>query len=379
MHRDLPFALLLRRSTQAEQEPQITYRGHSSAVTCVVFSPSRDVVYSGSLDATIRAWKVPSASSHSLYSPHDESLSLGPLVGHTDGVWDLAVVGAEGERVLVSASADGSIKVWDAEQDSTPLLLSWGYDGLEKDDAEDAEESDEPKVVPTSVCAIGTDPSLVAVAYTNSIVKLFRVRSGKEVLKFESDESHGASSLCRRSPRRLSPRLSLLTLCRARVRRHTGDPDQQDRLAPDAADAILGARGQGHPADGHFERCAPVILAAHGASLPRTLTDIPHPLPATFPGESTLALPAHGDGVCALAVSPSLPDTLVSVGHDGSLRVWDLPSHASVQELALHRQNRDSGALGVAMHSKERVIVTGGADATVRVLTWSEGPSAGSQ
>lgn len=93
-------------------------------------------------------------------------------------------------------------------------------------------------------------------------------------------------------------------------------------------------------------------------------------------GESTLALPAHSDGVGALAVSPLLPDTLASVGHDGSLRVWDLESHSSVQELALHRQNKDSGALGVAIHAQEKVLATAGADGTVRVLFWTDGPSA---
>lgn len=171
----------------------MTFRGHSSAVTSVVFSPTRDVLYSGSLDASVRVWKVPAASKHSLYSPHDPSLNVATLVGHTDGVWDLAIVGASGERVLVSASADGTVKVWDAELESTPLLLSWGYEGLEKDDAGDLETPDESaRVVPTSVCAVGSDDTLVAVSYTNSIVKLFQARSGKEVLKFESDESYGA-------------------------------------------------------------------------------------------------------------------------------------------------------------------------------------------
>jgi WD40 repeat protein len=89
-------------------------------------------------------------------------------------------------------------------------------------------------------------------------------------------------------------------------------------------------------------------------------------------------LPAHTDGVCALAISTLLPDSLASVGHDGSLRVWDLVSEVSVQELSLHRQNRDSGALGVAVHAKERLLVTAGADAAIRVLTWSGGPAMGS-
>lgn len=95
-------------------------------------------------------------------------------------------------------------------------------------------------------------------------------------------------------------------------------------------------------------------------------------------GKSVATLPAHTDGVCALAVSALLPNSLASVGHDGSLQIWDLESEVSVQELSLHRQNRDSGALGVAIHAKERLLVTTGADAAIRVLTWSGGPAAGS-
>jgi striatin 1/3/4 len=189
----LPSRHLTDRSTQVEQEPQLTFRGHSGAVTCVVFHPSRDVVYSGSLDATVRAWKVPAGAEHSLYSPHDASLSLGVLVGHTDGVWGLAVVGAEGQRRLVSASADGTVKVWDAEKPSPPLLLSWGYDGLETSGSAEA-ASDEAKPVPTSVCAVGSDASLVAVAYTNSVVKLFDASSGEEVRQLETDGSYGTTS-----------------------------------------------------------------------------------------------------------------------------------------------------------------------------------------
>lgn len=143
---------------------------------------------------------MPDAAEHSLYSPHDASLSLGVLVGHTDGIWGLAIVGAEGQRRLVSASADGTVKVWDAEKSSTPLLLSWDYDGLGTNGSADASKS-EAKPVPTSVCAVGSDPSLVAVAYANSVVKLFDASSGKEVRQLETDASYGAhftfNSYCR--------------------------------------------------------------------------------------------------------------------------------------------------------------------------------------
>lgn len=99
-------------------------------------------------------------------------------------------------------------------------------------------------------------------------------------------------------------------------------------------------------------------------------------------GVQTHVLPAHEDGVTSLAISPLLPDTLVSGGQDSSTRVWDLSSHELVQEFTLHRRNKDQGVLDVALHQSvtdgdKKVLATAGADGSVRVLCWVEPGSSG--
>ncbi len=98
------------------------------------------------------------------------------VVGHTDAIWDLALVPskADPEGYLVSACADGTVKVWDASLSGVPLLWSWRYDESGKEDA------------PTPV-AIGSYPvdwRNVLVGFTNGLVKLYGVVSGRTILEF---------------------------------------------------------------------------------------------------------------------------------------------------------------------------------------------------
>ena len=103
------------------------------------------------------------------------------LVGHTDAVWDLALL--RDDSLLVSGGADGAVKVWDVSIASTPLKLTWGYNGV-------GEESEASFGV-TSVEGIKTDLKKVAVAYANAVIKLFDVETGAEVSRLQSDSTFG--------------------------------------------------------------------------------------------------------------------------------------------------------------------------------------------
>ena len=54
------------------------------------------------MDSTIRAWALPNPAAGT-YAPYDATRARGELIGHTDVVWDLALV--RDERTLVSAGA----------------------------------------------------------------------------------------------------------------------------------------------------------------------------------------------------------------------------------------------------------------------------------
>lgn len=181
-----------------EVEPQLTLRGHSAAITRLVHAPSKHLLYSASLDSSIRVWALPTTS-HTTYAPYDATRSRGELIGHTDAVWDLALV--RDESTLISCGAEGSVKVWDVSGPSGggSLRLSWSYDGLDSTTEGDLGPENHELPGATAVEAIKTDLKKVAVAYQNAVIKIFDIETGKEVNKLKSDTTQGVlSELARR-------------------------------------------------------------------------------------------------------------------------------------------------------------------------------------
>ena len=57
---------------------------------------------------------------------------------------------------------------------------------------------------------------------------------------------------------------------------------------------------------------------------------------------------------------------LISCGHDGNLRFWDLRKYKCVSDVPVHMKKYDEGAL--CMTQWEGWLAVGGADATVKLL-----------
>lgn len=219
-----------------EIEPQLTMRGHSAPITKLLYSPSRHLLYSASLDATVRVWSVPNPA-HTPYAPYDNSRQKAVLEGHTDAVWDLALV--RDETLLVSCGADGTVKVWDVSGPTPSLKLTWGYNGIGSDD----ETRPQEVVAATALEAIKTDLRTLAVAFRDGVIKLFDLDSGREVDKLQNTLSNGEGS---------APFQSNHTHCVRRWRLY--QPDQQARLAPDDAAVGLWSRRSLHPDIRRFDR-----------------------------------------------------------------------------------------------------------------------------
>ncbi|KAF8574175.1 WD40 repeat-like protein [Ramaria rubella] len=296
---------------KTEIEPQLTLRGHSSPITRLVYSTSRHLLYSASLDSTIHVWRLPGPN-HTTYAAFDSSRSKGVLVGHTDAVWDLALV--RDESVLVSCGADGAVKVWDVGLTASAgaLRLSWGYGGLGADDGTN-EKTEEP-LGAAAVEALKTDLKRIAVAYRNAVVKIFDIDTGKEVGRLQSDMSYD------------------------------GTPASQiNKLAS-------------HPT-------MPLLVTAHEDKYIR-LFDI-------TTGQCTHSMLAHLDSVTTLAIDPA-GFSLVSGGHDCSVRFWDLlNSRACVQETTSHREKAREGVLDVAFHPSLPFLASAGADGVVKLYASS--------
>lgn len=177
-------------STIPESEPQVTLRGHSAGITCLAISAAQDRIFSGSLDQTIRCWAIPPPQRET-YAPFDVALKQQIFEGHTDAIWDIAVIPLriQGESLLASASADGTVKVWSVEHTSSPLKLSWRYYGTASE--ESVPNGVAPVPAPTAVCVCHYDYRRLGVAYQNAVVKIFDIENGSELLSLKSDQSYG--------------------------------------------------------------------------------------------------------------------------------------------------------------------------------------------
>lgn len=216
-----------------EVEPQLTLRGHSAAITRLIHAPLKGLLYSASLDSSIRVWALP-LQSHTTYAPYDETRARGELIGHTDAVWDLALV--RDESTLISCGAEGTVKVWDVSGPSGggSLRLTWGWAGLEN--ADDLHEDyDVPGA--TAVEALKADLKKVAVAYQNAVVKVFDIESGKELSRLQSDMSYGAWLVM----------FFFKDSAEHLFRWYTRNADKLHRFTPDHVAPCNRTRGQVHP------------------------------------------------------------------------------------------------------------------------------------
>ncbi|KZT03524.1 WD40 repeat-like protein [Laetiporus sulphureus 93-53] len=293
-----------------EVEPQLTLRGHSAAITRLVHAPSKQLLYSASLDSSIRIWALPPAS-HTTYAPYDATRARGELVGHTDAVWDLALV--RDESTLISCGAEGAVKVWDVSGPSGggSLRLTWGYDGLEAQ-GETPSTGEAPGA--SAVEAIKTDLKKVAVAYQNAVVKIFDVENGKELMRLQTEPA-------------------------------------EEGVVSAQANSIVS-----HPT-------MPLLITGHEDKHIR-IFDI-------LTGQCTHSMLAHLDGVTSLSIDAA-GFSLVSGSHDCSVRFWDiLGSKACVQEITSHREKAREGVLDVEFHPTLPIMASAGADGVVKLYASS--------
>ena len=62
----------------------------------------------------------------------DPSLSMATYVGHTDAIWDFKLfpIARDNSCILASASADGTVKLWDTQTSGQLLKSSLTFDGV---------------------------------------------------------------------------------------------------------------------------------------------------------------------------------------------------------------------------------------------------------
>lgn len=177
--------LMSRNASVSDTEATMTFRGHTMPVTSVVISSAFSLIFSASLDSTIRIWRVP-ASDQDPYGSYDPSFAVQTLIGHTDAIWDLCLLPTQSSAPfarknstiqparLASASADGTVKIWTNEGGKAWSLVASFSDFGEG-------------VVPTCLGVYHPDYTKLLVGLSDGSIQLHSVdKQTKEVL-FNAD------------------------------------------------------------------------------------------------------------------------------------------------------------------------------------------------
>ncbi|XP_068607553.1 striatin-like [Brachionichthys hirsutus] len=156
-----------KKCAALDVEPVYTFRAHSGAALCVAMSSSGEQCFSGGVGGVIQSWNTPNPNVEP-YDSYEPSVLRGALRGHTDVVW--GVVYSSAHHRLLSCSADGTIRLWNAA-DTSPSLAVFNEQELG---------------VPTSVDVVRSDPGHMVASFSTGHIGLFNMETQQLVLKLES-------------------------------------------------------------------------------------------------------------------------------------------------------------------------------------------------
>uniref|UniRef100_A0A667Y3S4 Striatin n=1 Tax=Myripristis murdjan TaxID=586833 RepID=A0A667Y3S4_9TELE len=160
-----------KKCAALDVEPIYTFRAHCGAVLCVTMSSTGEQCFSGGVDGTIQSWNTPNPNIDP-YDSYEPTVLRGALCGHTDSVWGLVYSSAH--HRLLSCSADGTVRLWNAA-DASPALAVFNERG--------------ELGVPTSVDLVSSEPAHMVTSFHTGHIGLFNMETQQLILKLESAEA----------------------------------------------------------------------------------------------------------------------------------------------------------------------------------------------
>jgi len=287
--------------------------GHTDAVTTVAFSPDGGLLASGSLDATVRVWRVDDVTPREVFT--DAAAQMHSVAFSPDGT------------LLAGGSEDGGVYLWRVGNGTLRGTLGQGGPAVH-------------------AVAFSPDGTLVAAACFDGNVRLWNVADGSQGRTLQV------------SPRPIlalafSPEGSLLA---------TGGSDGKARLWRVADGAIR------DEVPAHIRVVLGVAFSSDGTQFATCGGDGNARLWSVADGSIVATLSGHDDEVHSVAYS-SDGDLLGTAGTDGTVRIWNVPSHG--RRFILTGRQNDINDLAVSTDGQ--FVATGTDDGRVRLWNMSGG------
>ncbi|KAG1929701.1 striatin [Pimephales promelas] len=167
-----------KKCAALDVEPIYTFRAHRGPVLCVVMSSTGEQCFSGGLDGSIQSWNTPNPNIDP-YDSYEPSVLRGSLCGHTDAVWGLVYSSAH--HTLLSCSADGTVRLWNAA-DAAPAIALFNQN--------------QELGVPSSVDLVCCDPAHMVTSFSNGRTGIFNMETRQMVLELESQAAGKPDAPC---------------------------------------------------------------------------------------------------------------------------------------------------------------------------------------
>ena len=370
-----------------------TLRGHEDGVSAIAFDADGTVLVSGDRSGVLQVWSPsdPSARPRELdavegavwslaLSPDGTTLASGGAVlrlvdmktgkvaanleGH-DGLITGAAFASEGKS-LVSASLDGTVRIWDVAT------------GLETASLSASEQ--------VMSLAVSHDGKRAATSSRDGVIQQWDIASGKELLRLQ-DSAGGARGLAYDGRSRWlaaggnDGRVSVWQLAtKLLIRRHDAGgrifavafDDERDRLisAGDREVRVWRGHSTSRPSSGHASVVHDARLSPDAALVASAGADGTVRLWRRETGKLEAVLSGHRDQVRRVSFHPA-GELLASASFDGSIRIWDIAGRAERSVLRGHR-----GAVhALAFRPDGEQLASGGEDKTLRLWDLQSGAS----
>ena len=289
--------------------------GHGNAVRSLAFSPNGQTLASASFDGTVRLWDV-----------HVTRPLTDPLVGQGVRVDDVSFGSAESAGWFVSATADGSTKVWDTRYPAQPRWTLLGNAGWV-----------------TSAVFNPITPTMVATSGTDGTIRLWDARTGRSMAPPLRGHTGEISSVA------FSPDGRLLA---------SAGRDGTVRLWD-----VQSGEQDGFPLLGQGGQVTNVAFSPDGAMLASAGEDGGIRVWDLATGKLLgNVLIGHTGWVLSLAFDPE-SGILASGGGDGTIRLWDLKTWSEKAQLVGHSNEVND----VAFSPDGTTLASAAKDNTVRL------------